>query len=136
DRLRDLQSAADRKRMTLSDVCFESLAVNEFHDDVVVPLGFAAVEYADDPWRLDASGQPRFPQKALGASRVLRQVRFQEFDRHIQIQVPMTAFIDDPHPSPTDGRQNVAVANTSQPQVGIVRHVQTLSSPGNTLTSL
>jgi hypothetical protein len=45
---------------------------------------------------VQASGQPRLAEESLGVVTSVNQVWVEDLDGHVQVQIPMMAFIDDP----------------------------------------
>ena len=125
NRLSDLQGPPDGDGAALAEVGFQRLPVDKLHDDVVIPVGFAAVEHADDARRLEAGGQPGLAEEPVGDAGRLREVGGQELDGHIEVEVAVAPPVDDAHAPLADPQEELAPANIGQSQVRIVGHAGT-----------
>ena len=97
DHLDDLKGASDGNRGPLAQVRLQCLALDVLHDDVVVSLGHPAVKNADDPWRMETGCEAGLAEEAFGDTRLLCQVGVEELHCHIEVEVPVSALIDDTH---------------------------------------
>jgi hypothetical protein len=80
----------------------ERLAVDVLEDDVVIPIGDAAIEDPDNPGRLEPGGESGLAEKPRGGIGPLRQVRVQELDCHVEIEVAVPSPVDDTQPALAD----------------------------------
>jgi hypothetical protein len=90
-----------------------------------VPLGFAAVKDPDYSGGLKPGGQLSFAEEPLGDPWLLRQVDVQELHRHVQIEIPVTALVDNTHPSLADRGEKLESSDAGESQIGIVGHLET-----------
>ena len=120
--LGNLQGPRDRHRLALLDVVRQALAVHKFHHDIIMSLGLAAVEHPHDSRVVQPGGEPCFAEEPLRPLGRLDPLRVEELHGHVQVEVRVMPLVDDPHPSLAEPRQDPAMANVRQSQVGIVGH--------------
>ena len=110
---------------------FQALAIDIFHDDVVMPRCFSTIEHAHNGRMVQSGGYARLAKKSLSNRSALNQMRVQELDRHVEIEILMVPAIHDAHTAFAQTRQDPAVTDTRELHVGIVGHsLQSNAAPG------
>jgi hypothetical protein len=114
DRLGDLQRPGDRQRRPLLEVGLERLAIDVLHDDEEVAGRLAAVEDADDARRGEPGGEARLAEEALGDAGLLAEVRVEELDGDVEVEVAVAALVDDAHAALAEAAFELAPADAGQ----------------------
>jgi len=107
---RDVRRLTSGERSRAVDERAQVVAGDVPHHEVSAPVRDPGAMDRDDVRVLDGAGRARLGEEALPAMRVLYQLRSDDLDGHVAIEVQLANAIDDPHPAPSDDRLDTATS--------------------------